>query len=296
MLTLNPDRIVPIQALRTDEPADILDFAIAGLDEGIATALVTLVEVVHGAARLPGAQMAVRADGPYCGYVSGGCTEAAVAAEAIEALAEGRNRVVRFGAGSPFFDITLPCGGGIALDIRPLSSAAALKAVRQSLLSRRCATLCLAADGDVTTGHADRRTGWQDEGFTIAYRPEVRVVIGGRGLEAETVSALALASGYLVSFADGRSEIDADTAVVLLNHDVEKDLPVLQKALDGQPFYLGALGSRRTHDRRVEALLDQGYSEEAIARIKAPIGLFPKARDARSLALSILADIAAVRG
>ena len=107
--TLAPE---PRAAFLSDDAIDILAFAADALDQGHAAALVTLVEIRGGAARAIGAQMAVRGDGLYCGYVSGGCTEAAVAADAVIALHKGMDRNLKLGEGSPFFDIGLPCGGG----------------------------------------------------------------------------------------------------------------------------------------------------------------------------------------
>jgi xanthine dehydrogenase accessory factor len=89
--------------------------------------------------------------------------------------------------------------------------------------------------------------------------------------------------------------IDPDTAVALLQHDLDLEMPVLEAALEARPFYIGALGSARTHEKRVQRLRERGHSDEAIDRIKAPIGLFGRARDAQSLALSVIADIAACR-
>ncbi len=106
------DVVLPTVELVTDEPGRILRYAHESFLAGVPVALVTLVEVRGGAARAVGAQMAVRGDGRYCGFVSGGCTETAVAAEAIEALRKGRDRFLRLGEGSPFFDIVLPCGEG----------------------------------------------------------------------------------------------------------------------------------------------------------------------------------------
>ncbi|WP_313531617.1 XdhC family protein, partial [Shinella sp.] len=116
----------PRAAFLSDDAIDILSFAADALDDGRAAALVTLVEIRGGAARAIGAQMAVRDDGLYCGFVSGGCTEAAVAADAVIALKKGMDRNLRLGEGSPFFDIVLPCGGGITLAIHVLRDSAVL--------------------------------------------------------------------------------------------------------------------------------------------------------------------------
>ncbi|HCV71891.1 MAG TPA: hypothetical protein DHE23_11245, partial [Agrobacterium sp.] len=85
------------------------------------------------------------------------------------------------------------------------------------------------------------------------------------------------------------------TAVVLLHHDLDAEQAVLQAALRSPAFYIGALGSTRTHRRRVDFLVSSGFSRADTDRIRAPIGLFGPTRDANSLALSILADIAASR-
>jgi xanthine dehydrogenase accessory factor len=80
-----------------------------------------------------------------------------------------------------------------------------------------------------------------------------------------------------------------------LLHDIDLEIPVLGAALRASPFYLGALGSARIHGQRVHRLKELGYDEAAIARIKSPVGIFDKARDAQTLALSVLADLAARR-
>ena len=135
-----------------------------------------------------------------------------------------------------------------------------------------------------------------------AYRPKPRIVLSGGTIEVETTARLANASGYEVypHTTPGAQlvepgAIDEDTAVAILHHDLDREVLTLKAALGAKPFYIGALGSRRTHERRVEKLQCLGYGQQDIARIKAPIGVFGKARDSISLALSVLADIALSR-
>jgi xanthine dehydrogenase accessory factor len=114
------------------------------------------------------------------------------------------------------------------------------------------------------------------------------------------VRRLAEGSGYQVEIVASHpalqvAAIDAFTAVVLLHHDLDLEENVLGKALASPAFYIGALGSTRTHRRRIDRLRSTGIPSEAFDRIKAPIGLFGPTRDATSLALSVLADIAATR-
>lgn len=299
----NPVLTTPQKAFSTDKAYDVLQFAIENIKTGLRVALCTLVEIRGGSSRPLGAHMAVSEDGRYCGYVSGGCTEAAIAAEALQAMKSGHDRFVMLGEGSPFFDIVLPCGGGITVAIHLVKNVEPLCSINMLVDQRRCASLCYRPGVEqLSLGLEDPRTGWNGDGFITHYRPKVRMVLSGRSLEVETTASIARAAGYDVFLLEDEARtnvdptmIDPDTAIALLQHDLDREIPVLEAALRALPFYIGALGSSRTHEKRVERLRRSGYSDEAIARIKAPIGVFGRARDAQSLALSVLADIAASR-
>lgn len=302
LLTESEPAATPQRAFLTDDNVAVLRFAAQALAAGMDAALIVLTEIRGGAARPLGAQMAVREDGLYCGFVSGGCVEAAAAWEGLEAIRSGMDRTVIYGEGSPWFDIVLPCGGGITLSIHPLRSARPLLAVLAALERRHSTALRYSPRTQTLhSGAADEETGWREDTFVITYRPATRVIIFGRSVEADMTAKLADTAGYDVHIDDGSrlrttsALIDADTAVILLWHDLDRELPLLSAALAAAPFYIGALGSRRTHEKRVRALAERGYHPDEIARIKAPIGIFPQARDASSLALSILADVAAAR-
>jgi xanthine dehydrogenase accessory factor len=296
-----PETPEPGAAFLSDDAMDILAFAAKSMTEGYAAALVTLVEIHGGAARAIGAQMAVREDGLYCGFVSGGCTEAAVAAEAMLALQKGLDRNIRLGEGSPFFDIVLPCGGGITLAIHVLRDAAVLHHALMAL--QRRIPVRLRYDGGaraLALEAGEGKTGWDGDVFVRAYRPRERLVLAGTGLETGAVVQVAAASGYEVLLLDrgkvpAEDQLDRDTAIALLFHDIDRELALLECALASNAFYIGALGSRRTHGKRCAALRHHGYGDADLARIKAPIGIFDKARDARTLALSIVADVAQAR-
>lgn len=298
-----PTLATPRKAFSTDRAYDVLNFAIDYFKAGLGVALCTLVEIRGGSSRPLGAQMAVAQDGSYCGYVSGGCTEAAIAAEALQAMRSGHDRFVMLGEGSPFFDIVLPCGGGITVAIHLVKDVEPLCSINMLVDQRRCASLCYRPGLEqLSLGLEGTQIGWNGETFVTCYRPKVRMVLSGRSLEVETAASIAKAAGYEVFLLEEGTEtddaptfIDADTAVALLQHDLDREMPVLEAALRASPFYIGALGSSRTHEKRVERLRDRGHADEAIARIKAPIGLFGRARDAQSLALSVIADIASAR-
>lgn len=290
--------IKPQQACQTDDHETILRFAAAALDAQCAAVLVTLVEIRGGAARALGAQMVVRGDGYYCGYVSGGCVEAAAAYEALEVMACGKDRSVAYGEGSPYLDIVLPCGGGITLAFHRLRQSAPLHHILERLAQRKAAALrYLPQFQRLDNVDIPQATGWDEDAFITCYQPKTRVVVYGRSVEALATASIAQAAGYeLLTGDDSQAQaVDEFTAVILLYHDLQRELPVLLAALRSRPFYIGALGSRRTHATRVEKLVSLGFTEAEIARIKAPIGIFAQARDARSLALSIVADVAAAR-
>lgn len=294
------EAVIPSRAFVTDDPEQILGFAADGYDRLGASALVTLVSIKGGAARNIGAQMAVHGDGAFCGFVSGGCTEAAVAAEALAAIACGADRYLHLGEGSQFFDIVLPCGGAITLYIHVIRHSAAIRAALATISTRRAASLCIIPDRqEIAAVEGERATGWSGESFVRSYRPKTRLVVCGRGVEGDVTARLAAAAGFEVVVPEtpkafDASAIDAHTAVVILYHDLEAELPILRAALDGNPCYIGALGSARTHAKRLEALHDLGYSDGVAHRIHAPIGMV-KAKDAQTLGLSILTEIAAVR-
>ncbi len=294
---------LPARAFSTDSTLEVLDFALQAALAGRQVALCTLVEIRGGSSRSLGAHMAVTDGGHYCGYVSGGCTEAAVAAEALQAISKGSDRFVMLGEGSRFFDIVLPCGGGITVAVHILRDIRPIRKVIEGLNCRRTAGLAYRPSSQSLSFVAGiSGAGWDDETFLTCYRPAVRVFLSGRTLEVEVAAKVARAAGYEVLLHDavvgelpGDRLIDADTAVALLQHDLDLELPILEAALHAHPFYLGALGSSRTHEKRMERLRERGHSDKAIDQIKAPIGLFSRARDAHSLALSVVADIAACR-
>lgn len=89
--------------------------------------------------------------------------------------------------------------------------------------------------------------------------------------------------------------LDGSTAVVTLTHDPKLDDPALESALKSDAFYIGALGSRRTHAKRKERLAEAGITDEMFARVHGPVGLNIGARSPAEIAVSILGQIIEVR-
>lgn len=299
---------------------DVLAFAEAERSAGRPAALVTITSLDGPFSRPLGAQLAVAEDGRFVGSISGGCLEKALTEEARLSMRDKLNRTLRYGRGSPYLDVRLPCGGGIDLyvDVDP-----SLDILQQALALGR-ARKRFALIFDPRTEHSSLRLvegeGRSKSGeFARGYEPRLRIVLAGRGWEivAMTRQARLVDCEVVVAsqepatlefcrpYADQLIELttpkakpklplDADTALACLFHEHEWEAAILLDALRSPAFYVGALGSRATHATRVETLQALGAGPGDLARLRGPIGLFP-ARDPKAVAISALAEIVAHR-
>lgn len=168
------------------------------------------------------------------------------------------------------------------------------------------------------TGNSGMAETAEGKVFLTVHVPPPRLVITGAVHISQALAPVARLAGYDVTIIDPRTafatperfpdvkviaewpdtalpplKIDRYTAFAALTHDPKIDDPALIHALASECFYIGALGSRKTHARRVSRLKDQGVSDEAIARIHAPIGLAIGAVSPPEIAVSVLAQITA---
>lgn len=300
-------RTVPIEAAGAG-PGAHCDFVLPALAAfragGERTALVTLVGIEASSPRPLGAQMAVSETGEWIGYISGGCLEGAVAAEACLAIAEGQNRIVRYGSGSPYLDIRLPCGGGLDLHFNPALRegplyAAIDYAARRIPFEMRTQldtgeTVVVARTG--VPGMASSRDG---DLFRRVYAPALRLLIAGQGPAADMLVRMTEAAGYDVALIEDAGAIDAAqpdpwSAFVTLFHDHDREVEFLAQALTSNCLYVGAMGSAAAKTARETALRAAGVPDEAIARLRSPVGLIPLAKSPSELAVSVLGEIVAV--
>jgi xanthine dehydrogenase accessory factor len=295
----------------------VMRFLAGKLDRGLRCVLVTVVAVEGSSMRDPGTHMGVCEDGNFSGSLSGGCIEHAVVAEALAALAQGAARIVRFGAGSPYLDIRLPCGGGLDIHFQPLASAALVAGALRAMDARRPFSVSITPDG------ATFEEGWHQPEFDFSsgrgrfgHWPQARLALIGHGAGsaalARLAQTLALAVEVLspdanlvgslceqgidasrLDHATDTSALHGDrwTAFAFLFHDHDWELALMRRALELPHFYIGAMGGRRAHALRRDALAKAGVPERQIETIRAPIGLFHSSRDPDTLALSTLADI-----
>ena len=245
--------------------------------------LCTIVGIDGSFSRRLGAQLAVLPDGSTIGSLADGCLEAQLAVD-IRALEYPK--VIRYGRGSPKIDFRLPCGGGLDILLDPAPDRRACRRALDKLVDRQPAKIGLPEISPLP----ERR-----------YLPSLRIAAFGEGPELTGLGALAAAMGIeLVTYDKDRltlgrtaedCQLDPWTAALLLFHDHEWELPLLEQALASEAFYIGAQGGENARIARTLALTERGVPEERIARIRSPIGLIPSCKAPQALALSALAEI-----
>jgi xanthine dehydrogenase accessory factor len=270
--------------------------------------IATLVAARGSAPRPVGSKLAVSERGELAGSVSGGCVESEVYEEAQAALAGGEPKLLSYGiSDEQAWSVGLPCGGEIDVFVERAS------------WEELTPVLAAIESGERFT----RTTVLDDEGreFVEEYGPPPLLLVFGAVDTAEALCKAAKQLGWRTIVADARSkfataeripsadellvewpdevlaraEPDPRTAVVVLTHEDRFDIPALVGALRSDAFYVGALGARKNQERRRERLLEEGLSEEEIDRIAGPVGLDIGAETPAETAVSILAEILAVR-
>ncbi|HWI87172.1 MAG TPA: XdhC family protein [Sphingomonas sp.] len=278
-------------------------------------ALATVISTWGSAPRPRGSHMLIHADGRFEGSVSGGCVEGEVLLAAAETIADGQSRKLEFGvADDSAWAAGLPCGGEIALLVQPVDQSAFAFALFEQIAAARAAGSTLALTTDIDTG-ATRAGDDPGEGrFVNRYAPPRRLIIVGAVQIAQSLAAIVRALDVAPIIVDPRGRFlteerfpgttlddrwpdeavearrpDSATAVVTLSHDPKIDDPALIAALGSPAAYVAALGSRRSHARRLERLAALGIDDRQLARIDAPAGLSIGALGPAEIALSIAA-------
>jgi xanthine dehydrogenase accessory factor len=308
---------------------DSLDLQVLGqardwFREGRKVWLVTVIETWGSAPRPPGALLCLRDDGLVVGSVSGGCVEddlidrvrhgERVDAPSLIAYGVTKEEAARFG---------LPCGGNLRLVQEPLKDTAWIDEVidrtaRHELVARR---LDLQTH-DIAVDPAHRGESFSFDGRVLraVFGPRWRMLIIGAGQLSRVLAQMALPLDFEVTCCDPREEyhltwdvpgthfskampddiviemqLDPHSAVVAVTHDPKLDDMVLLEALKSPAFYVGALGSRSNTAKRQERLAMFDLSPDEIARLHGPVGLDLGGKTPAEIAISILAEIIAVR-
>ena len=267
--------------------------------------LITSLAIEGGAAREVGSLALVEQSGAMTGYLSNGCIDRDIQNHAQDALGSKQRKLIRYGDGSRYVDLKLPCGGALTVLIDPAPDIDAILNADAQLVARQPVTLAFQ------DGETDR-----PQRFT--YAPRHRLALAGRGAifrsmaqvghamdfdvrllspDAEDLAAIGhLSSATPIklttpSAAPALDMLDAYSAFLTLFHDHDWEPCLLRAALETPAHFVGSLGSRRTHDKRCETLGQMGVTDASLARLHGPIGLVPSLRDASSIAASALAEI-----
>ena len=293
-------------------------------NRGQAVALATVVATRRSAPRPLGSKLAISEAGELAGSVSGGCVESDVAVNALEVLETGKPKLLSYGIpDADAWEVGLPCGGEIDVFLERFGGELPDPDTPQIVFTvvdgDRVGERWVSQDGEVTRTQLLERDG--EQVFAEVLGPPPRLLVFGAVDLAEELCRAAKGLGWRTVVTDARARFataervpsadelvvawpeealerlvpDERTAVVVLTHEDRWDVPALAGALGTPAFYVGALGSRRTQERRREQLLETGVSEEQLARLCGPAGLDLGAGTPAETALSILAEIIAVR-
>lgn len=290
----------------------------AAAEWGLGTVMALLLATEGPSYRDPGAAMACHPDGRSAGTITSGCVEADLLLRAGDVRRSGVPQRLRYGTGSPFFDLRLPCGGAIEVLLFPVSDLQPLAGIVRARAARQGLGLEVSAAGRMTL-RPWQATGPKGDGMVIGFRPELRCLVFGGGAEAAAFCSLMRGFGYdhvlatpseaMIAHATSAGspaleldralreglDVDADTAAILFFHDHDLEPLILQRLLQTPAFYIGAQGSRATQAARLAQLRTAGVAEPQLNRIIGPVGLIPSSRDPKSLAVSVLAEILKTR-
>lgn len=315
----------PAETNNPTEDLEVLSAAVDWLRAGRRVALATVLRTWGSSPRPPGSLLAMSDEGRFVGSVSGGCVEEDLVA---------RYRAGELGGALPFSvdygvdrqeagRLGLPCGGRLELLIEDLNAAGPIQALLNrlqagELIARR---LCLNT-GEVSlhpgNGHAELLV--TDTDVIRTFGPTWQLLLIGDGQLARHLAGMAGPLGYRVTICEPREEFaapyplsgvrytrqmpddavrelrdQARAAIVTLAHDPRQDDLGLSAALESRAFYIGALGSTRSAASRRKRLQALDHTPEQIARIHGPAGIDIGSKRPAEIAVSILAEITAVR-
>ena len=305
---------------------DVIRTALDWQSRGQRVVMGTVVRTWGSAPRPPGSLMVIRDDGQVAGSVSGGCIEddligrvargeLALRKPETTTYGETAEEARRFG---------LPCGGTVQLVLEPLSPASQLRELLAAIESHQRVQRRLdMATGvaSLTSTDAGDRVQFDGQTLTTVHGPRLRLLIIGGGQLSRYLASMAVMLDYQVTVCEPRTEyhegwerlegvtlsttmpddlvlamrLDEHSAVVAVTHDPKLDDLALMEALRTPAFYVGALGSLQNNAKRRQRLLEFDVSEDEAAKLHGPVGLNLGALTPPEIAMSIVAEMTAIR-
>jgi xanthine dehydrogenase accessory factor len=306
---------------------DVLEALEGWNAKGLRFATATVVKVERSAPLGPGAVLAVSEKGEVAGSVTGGCVEPAVYDEAQDVLGGGSPRLLTYGiADEEAFEVGLPCGGTVHILVT-MTEPALVGELASAVDEEKPVALAMDVSGPEIgaqrlvelNGHFE--AGLEGDTFFLPFAPRPEMYVFGAVDHAAAIGRIGTFLGYRVTICDARARfatperfpdvdevvvewpdeflrkapVDERTVICVLTHDHKFDVPLLKVALDTPAGYIGAMGAKRTTERRNERLRAEAATEEQLARIHAPIGLRIGSRTPEEVAVAVAAEIVATR-
>ncbi len=293
--------------------------------QGQRALLATVTRTWGSSPRPVGSIMALCEGGAVVGSVSGGCIEDDLIHRFRNDLADRAPQRVKYGVSADeAHRFGLPCGGTLELLLEFNPDAASLDALVRQLDGGQLVERCT----EVATGRVELRPlaepiALRDEGAWLrnSFGPEFRMLLIGAGQLTEYLATMALFSGFAVTVCDPREEYrsawqvpgarlvtdmpddvvkdfntDRRTAIIALTHDPKLDDLALLEALGTDAFYVGAIGSRRNNEARHARLIEHfEQTEESLAHLRGPIGIYIGSKTPAEIAVSVMAEVLAVK-
>ena len=303
----------------------VLQSAISWLQDGKRVALATVVQTWGSSPRPVGSWLAIREDGQVVGSVSGGCVEDDLIRRAqTEILTRTSPELVKYGVSKDeAVRFGLPCGGTLQLLVEPRPKLAILEAIMSGIKKRSIVLRevnVLTGQSTLSIGNRSTQFQFSNEKMQTIYGPRWRMFIIGAGQLSLCLASFALTSDFDITIIDPREEyaegigsegiqfiqgmpddvmqelgVDSHTAIVALTHDPKIDDLALIDALQSEAFYVGASGSHTNTQKRKERLREFNLSTEQLERLHGPVGLAIGALTPPEIAVSIMAEVIAVK-
>lgn len=304
---------------------EVLKTAVKWSESGAYTLLATVVRTWGSAPRPVGSMMTIRGDGHVRGSISGGCIED----DLIRQIQSGEYRAttpqtLTYGiSADEAHRFGLPCGGTLQIVLECVTEQSQLPALLQTVQQQGLLTRTL----DLNTGAVSLQPGahvaalaFDDAHLVTVHGPRYRLIIVGAAQLSRYVASMAKSLDYEVIVCDPREEyldewdiegvqlsrempddlilqlqLDSHSAVLTLTHDPKLDDMALLEALKSPAFYVGAIGSRANNEKRRQRLALFDITAAEIARLHGPVGMYLGARTPPEIAISILAEMTALR-
>ena len=303
---------------------DVLNGCLRALNQGHQVTLVSVAKTWGTSPRPVGSLLAVTSHGQFYGSVSGGCVEENLITRLTQQPCKKPQLIMYGETAEQRHHFGLPCGGVLQLIIEPLNNIDEVQQLINSIDARKAVYRRIelnSSNTQLTPWRKDHAIELQGNTWGNIFGPTWRLLVIGAGETGQFLAQMAQGLGYEVLVSDPRPEyrnswplaqlpllegfpddiisdlnIDERTAIVAVAHDPKVDDMALLTALSSNAFYVGALGSQQNnHDRRQRLKTHFGFTKTQVDKLHGPVGIYIGSKTPAEIALSILAEITAIK-